>query len=491
MKRIIALILITASLLTSAFALTGCFGNGPAADFVMPEGGYDDSEVTVTFYHTFGKELTNILTQAIGDFNAIYPNITINPVKNDNYEAIRDKIKKEITVGAGPSLAICYADHVAAYNLSGAVQTLDVFIESAIKTSTGETIGYTDAQLDDFIPAFYNEGKSFGDGKMYTLPIGKSTEVLYYNASFFEKHGLSVPTSWVEMEALCRQIKQIDPDCIPLGYDSESNLFITLCEQYGSPYTSANPVDGSNFLFDNDVNKNFMAMFRTWYEEKLMTTQSLSGGYTSKMFTGEGAAAGKTTRCYMCIGSTGGATYQQPESKPETVIDPETGDEKEINVFEFEVGIAPIPQYDENNKKVILQGPSVCIFKKANPQEVLASWLFAKFLTTDKLFQASVALNNGYTPVIKSVDELPYYVENLASASTENIQALAIKATLDQTDTFYSSDAFYGSSDARDQVGYLVTECLSASLDGKTVKEKFDEIFAAKIRACKTAIGQR
>ena len=482
MKRIIASILLIVIMLTGAVAtLTGCGGNGPAAEFVMPEGGYDGSEVTVTFYHEFGKERLAILEAAISDFNAIYPDITIKAVKYDNYDVIRDKIKKEITVGGGPNLAICYADHVANYNISGAVQTLDVLMNSTIETPAGEKIGYTEEQLADFIPAYFNEGKNFGDGLMYTLPISKSTEVLYYNKTFFEKHNLTVPTTWEEMEAVCRQIKEIEPDSIPLGYDSEANLFITLCEQYaseGAAYTSAT---GEHFLFDNDTNKQFMEMFRGWYQEKLMTTKELSGGYTSSLFTGEGENV--TTRCYMCIGSTGGATYQQPGY----TTDNETG---EI-VFDFEVGITAMPQYDAENPKVILQGPSVCIFKNNNPQVVLASWLFAKFLTTDKIFQASISMNNGYSPVIKSVDTLEAYTDFLNSASTENIQALAVKATLDQTETFYSSPAFFGSSDARDQVGYLVMECLSSDLEGKTVKEKFDEIFATKVRACKTAIGQR
>ena len=477
MKRIVALILATVLLMTASFALTSCGDKKPAPDFVMPEGGLDtETEITITFYHEFGKERLNILTTAIEEFNEIYPNITINPVKYDKYDVILEKVKKEITVGAGPNLAICYSDHVGTYNLSGAVQTLDVFM-------TDPTYGFTAEDLADFIPAFLEEGKNFGDGKTYTLPISKSTEVLYYNKTFFEEHELKVPTTWEEMEAVCRQIKEIDPNCIPLGYDSEANLFITLCEQYGSPYTSA--TKGQEFLFDNDTNKEFMAMFRTWFQDKLMTTQTLNGGaYTSAMFTGEGSDGSAVgTRCYMCIGSTGGATYQQPKA----TTDNETGE----TVFEFEVGIEPIPQADKNNQKVILQGPSVCIFKKANPQEVLASWLFAKYLSTDPFFQGSISMNNGYCPVIKSVDNLPAYAEFLAEASTENIQALAIQATRLQQDYFYSSPAFYGSSDARTQVEALVTECLSVDLGGKTVKEKFDEIFAARIRACKTAIGQK
>ena len=49
--------------------------------------------------------------------------------------------------------------------------------------------------------------------------------------------GIAVPTTWDEMEQVCAKLKELDPQSIPLGYDSESNWFITMCEQYGSDYT--------------------------------------------------------------------------------------------------------------------------------------------------------------------------------------------------------------------------------------------------------------
>jgi len=52
------------------------------------------------------------------------------------------------------------------------------------------------------------------------------------------------------------------------------------------------------------------------------------------------------------------------------------------------VGITTIPQANPESPKVISQGPSLCIFQKENPQEVIASWLFVKFLTTNVDFQA-------------------------------------------------------------------------------------------------------
>ena len=461
--------------------------NGEETPVVGKEVSLGDEPIHIVFYHTMGESLRAVLDKYIVEFNKIYPNITIEHKQVGGYDDVRNQITTEITVGDQPNIAYCYPDHVALYNVAKAVQTLDQYIDSidyiTLSDGTQETIGLTKKQIGNFIDGYYEEGRAFGDGKMYTLPMSKSTEVFYYNKTFFEQNGLTPPTTWDELEALCARILEIDPNCIPLGYDSEANLFITLCEQYGSPYTSATP--GNNFLFDNDTNKEFMAMFRTWFQDKLMTTQTLNGGaYTSAMFTGEGSdGTAVSTRCYMCIGSTGGATYQQPAATTNN----ETGETE----YEFEVGIVPIPQANKDNQKVILQGPSVCIFKKADPQQVLASWLFAKHLTTDKVFQGSISMNNGYCPVIKSVDSLPAYAEFLADASTENIQALAINATRLQQDYFYSSPAFYGSSDARLQVETLVTECLSVELGGKTVKEKFDEIFAAKVRACKTAIGQK
>ena len=64
MKRIIALILMLAMsvlLLASCGLFGGNDNNGPAADFVMPEGGYDGSAITIKFYHSMGAQLQEIL----------------------------------------------------------------------------------------------------------------------------------------------------------------------------------------------------------------------------------------------------------------------------------------------------------------------------------------------------------------------------------------------------------------------------------------------
>ncbi len=349
LRKILISVLLVVAMLSSMLMLFSCNKNKVAPDFKMPENGFDTSKkVTITFYHTMGSNLRDVLDAYIIEFNKLYPNITIEHEQVGSYDDVRKTISTEITVGNQPNIAYCYPDHVALYNMSKAVQTLDVLIDAdkTVKDALGNetVIGLTQAQKDDFIKGYYEEGMQFGDGKMYTLPLSKSTEVLYYNKTFFQKHNLEVPKTWDELEALCAKIKTIDPDCIPLGYDSESNWFITMCEQLGSNYTTA--TGDNNFIFNNETNRNFVAKFRDWYKKGYVTTQEISGGYTSELFVMSSTEKGNS---YMSIGSSAGATHQRPE--------------KVNGQYPFDVGIATIPQINAENPKVISQGRSLCIIK--------------------------------------------------------------------------------------------------------------------------------
>ena len=461
MKRIQALIL-AVIMIAAVVALPACGQQKALPNFEVPEGGYDGSEVTITFYHTMGSNLSDVLDLYIEEFNKLYPNIHIDSQKIGGYDDVRSQIATEITTKSQPNIAYCYQDHVALYNLSGVVATLDNLIDSDLTVTradgTTEILGLTDEQKADFIEAYYEEGRQFGDDLMYTMPFSKSTEVLYYNKTFFEQNNLTVPTTWDELEAVCAKIKEIDPTSIPLGYDSEANWFITMCEQYGSDYTSAT---GDHYLFDNEENRAFVKRLREWYQKGYLTTQTLYGSYTSGLFK-----ATEGTKSYMSIGSSAGATHQRPDADAD-------------GNYPFDVGITSIPQVSTENKKVISQGPSVCIFKKDNPQEVVASWLFVKYLTTSVEFQAEFSMASGYVPVLKSVADNETYKAFVANADGgKYISALSAKICLEQESAYYTSPAFNGSSTARDQVGALLAKCLTISADSDVdteIKKAFEE----------------
>ena len=471
MKKQILAILLVATMLFGALAMAGCSGPKGKATYEVPEVGYDGSEVTITFYHTMSAtKLQPILDLYIEEFNKLYPNIHVEHTSVGGYDDVRDQIKTQLTAGNQPNIAYCYPDHVALYNVAKAVVPLDNFIESTIPVvdalGNQSVLGFTADQKADFIQGYYNEGATFDKaGTMYTLPLSKSTEALYYNKTFFEANGLEVPKTWEEMEAVCAKIKQIDPDSIPLGYDSEANWFITMCEQYGSEYTSLDEDD--HFLFDNETNRGFVKMFREWHQKGYVTTETIYGSYTSGLFT-----ATEGQRCYMVIGSTGGASYQEP---PEV-------DGKPL----FETVMTTPPQIDPANPKVISQGPSLCIFKDDNPQEVVASWLLVKFLTTNVDFQAEFSMKSGYAPVIKSVQNNEVYRAWLDAANgIDNLTAMSVALALSQEQAYFVSPAFNGSSEARDQVGTLMSDILVNT--ESDVDAVIDRLFKKAIDECEYA----
>ncbi len=470
MQKKILSVLLAVVMLFSICTMAGC-RRGSGVDNTVNVQPFDkDTSVEITFTHTMGQKLQEVLNTYIAEFNKIYPNITITHQSAGGWGDINGQINTEIAGGSPPNIAYNYPDHVAMYNIAKSVVILDDLIDSDAEVIglEGEVIGLTQAQKDDFVKSYYNEGKVYGDDKMYTMPLSKSTEVLYYDKTFFEENNLSVPTTWDELWATCAKIKELRPNDYPLGYDSEDNWFITLCEQMKTGFTSAD--NGGEYLFNNDENKAIVKELREYYQKGYFTTQELYGSYTSNLFV-------ETTdkRCYMCVGSSGGASYQMSNN--------DTAD----GSFAFEVGVAPIPQADTNNKKTISQGPSLCILKgkDTTDEQVIASWLFVKFLCTNVDFQAEFSMTSGYMPVLESVVENEYYKQWLGNRNgKEYLIPQCVYVGIQGRDDYFVSPAFNGSSTAREEAGKLMLKCLGSpansdaevdALINKAFKEALEE----------------
>ncbi len=487
MKRILISLLLLVAMLGNALAMTACKkgdddgssgngGNGAAPEQYDVKA-YDGSAVTITFYHTMGQALTNVLQSSLKDFNAMYPNITVEEQSLGNYDGLRNQINTELGGGKQPNIAYCYPDHVAIYKDLQGVLPLDAFINSTLTVTkadgTTEIMGLTQEQQADFVKAYWDEGKVFDSyGTMYTLPMAKSTEALFYNKTFFdtfedEQGKLSVPTTWEEMEAVCRRIKAKYPDSTPLGYDSESNWFITRLAQAGAGYTS---IDSSNhYLFNNLEAVDILEEANEWYRDGLVKTQKTNdNSYTSNLFT---IPSNDTKdKCFMVIGSTGGASYQTPPKADDVAL--------------FEVGITGIPQENAAAPKTISQGPSLCLFKDSNPQEVAASWLLIKFLTTNVKFQARFSIQSGYAPVIGAAKADATYQSWLGAANGfDNLQALCVKITVSQEHAYFTSPAFNGSSKARTEAENMMYNVMTYG--GSDVRKKAGDELAIGLANCK------
>ena len=95
-------------------------------------------------------------------------------------------------------------------------------------------------------------------------------------------------------------------------------------------------------------------------------------------------------QCIFAVDSTAGATWMGSDAPLIDIA--------EEDLIDFETVVMPVPQFDPDHPKMISQGPSICIFNKDDPQEVLASWLFTQYLLTDSI-QIAYSQTEGYVPV--------------------------------------------------------------------------------------------
>ena len=118
-------------------------------------------------------------------------------------------------------------------------------------------------------------------------------------------------------------------------------------------------------------------------------------------------------------------------------------------------------------------------------QEVYASWLLLKYLTTSVPFQADFSRVSGYIPVIRSVDQDEIYSKFLGSADGgDYISALSTKVALEQEKAYFVSPAFVGSSVARDQAEELLNKCLGFTEDNGSIADQIKSAFEDAVEEC-------
>lgn len=485
MKKIIYLMLV----MVSALAFIGC-GNekdpvgvvdpNPVTDKSIAEDGYTvetvdnlnaqaDDSVVVKFRIPFGTTIQNVIKEFAEEFELLYPSVKIEIDVVSGYTDMKKATIEDIQGGAAPTMTVGYPDHFAEYLITNSIISLDKFIES-------EEVGYTDEDLDDFLPGYISENRQFDKKGTYVgLPFNKSTEALYYNKDFFDKFNLKVPTTWAEFEEVSAQILEIvaglednqytflgsvktnvaNGEFIPCFYDSGGNMFTTIIHQFGGEYTEAvyksnGIVDVQRGLLKFDTNSKSI--------EGLSYLQDLSNkNYINLPDAWEltyGSSALCAGKAIMNIGSTGGSSYYSDAI--------------------CNIGVAPMPYKDEDHKYVIQQGTNVCIMSQASDLEKLAAWLFIKYMLTPEK-TATFAVATGYMPVRSSAYEEQEYLDFLDSPV---IAAKVHKATSEYSKNgwnYFVDAAWAGSADVRTECETTMAQIL---VDKKEISQALAEAIA-------------
>ncbi len=467
MKKFLSLLVVVASL----FVIVSCGGNeddggkkGPTDIVIVDVPELDTTkDITVNFWHAMGKANQDIIAQIIENFQEAYPNITVVQTSLGDYDTLRDTISNGVAAEELPTLAQTYPDHVALYLNGDVVRELNSYIESTklvtLSDGTEDIIGLSKEERNQYIDGFYAEGTIYDSvGTMYSLPFNKSTEVLYYNKTMFDKYNWEVPQTWDDVAEVAEKfkttteyskLKSDNKKVAGFSYDSESNLFITFTQQWGGEYTKFDSKGNGQYAFlTSEESKSAVSWYKNQFDQgNLVTTSYFGTNYSSDAF--------KAGQIVMTLGSSAGASYNQPTDNS------------------FEVGVAPYPQKDVNNPQVIQQGTNVSLFKCADAQEELAGWLFMKYLTN---YESALlwCTETSYFPIRKDVLNSNEYQEHISGKMRDEqgqivyrptLQNKAQKVGLEQQDWFYTNVAFYGSSKARDEVETLVQQVLYSNTE--------------------------
>ncbi len=457
----------------------------------------DDGKIHVIFWHTFGQGIQDRLDDIIQRFEAdVLENDGVEVVVEHNYKGGYDDILSSINQGWSadsiPTIAVAYADHVADYiNSEGKdgdhVVNLDKYINDPdVGFGKEKWLGDTEEGLDDFIPAYIEEGTSFVKEGTYLLPLMKSTEVMFYNKDctdaildqmtgvssdglkegdeyYIDTNGLTYDQylsqiSWDELMKIGEfsvatdsngnplwTNNRLSTDFIPVVYDSDGNLFITKMYQNEIPYSSIDTESKKGVIdFEEgearEAAEEMVSKLLEWHKEGVLDTKGTLGEYGSNYFVEQ--------KAIFSIGSSGGAGYNFPTTD------------------DFEVGVCTVPA-DNDNPIYVCQGPSITLLRnpalsdKVNDERNYYGWKFMKYLTNvDVNIELCTYGSEGYSPVRYSAYETDAYIDYLTYG--ENYADTA-NVVLDIMDSYFMTPSFPGSATLRDQAGGIITDALTGN----------------------------
>ena len=466
----LALTLVIAAMTCTAL-LTGCHGSQGLPAFEVPEQWDSSKEYEITFWakNDTNKTQTKIYEQAIADFEALYPNVHVNMRLYTDYGKIYNDVITNIATNTTPNVCITYPDHIATYMTgSNVVVPLDGLFADAKYGLGGSELAFDGPTEAEIVPQFLSECV-LGDAH-YAIPYMRSTEICYVNKTYVEALGFTLPDvlTWdfVWEVAEAATAKNADGTyavngqqvMIPFIDKSTDNMMIQMLKQRGAGYSTD---DGEIQIFNDDT------------KDILYTVadHAATGAFSTFKISGYPANFLNAGQCIFAIDSSAGATWMGSEA-PLVDISPD-------KLVQFETAVRMVPQYDPEHPQMISQGPSICVFNKADSQEVLASWLFAQYLLTNDV-QIAYAQTEGYAPVTTKAQQSDEYQDYLSRAGEDNdahypVKIEATQVLMNNAENTFVTPVFNGSTSLRDASGQLIENVAKSVRRKETINDAYLE----------------
>lgn len=450
----------------------------------LKENSSEENPIVVSFWHSFGHNISKNLDPLIEQFEELYAEkgiyIDVQATSTGGgYDGLRSRVNLGTKSNSIPTMLLGYPDHFANYIDNNILLPLDEFVyadDEDIKIDN----------VEDFVASYWNECKMTVNGKesVVAIPFNKSTEVTYYNASACDpilyelgyitkneatgEYGKWEQPTWEQVWEVSKILKERansadglswtlenvpykSTKCVyPTFIDSAANFFITSTRQWGGEYTRST----GDVVFHNDQ----AIAAQEYFLEKANVDKIWN--LPNKLNQSYGSYVLVNNEAFISIGSTAGVNNNDSTK------------------YELKVTAYPQKSYEDSEvKAVIQQGTNAGILSKnSNNLTRLAAWLLINYLTSTDV-TTTFSMNTGYLPVRESAKTSSTFTSFLADEKnpfTGNV-AKTVNAAFAQQSFMFTDPAFSGSSAVRDKIDTMI---IAIYCNDKSVKAAIETAYA-------------
>jgi multiple sugar transport system substrate-binding protein len=349
-----------------------------------PTPSVDPTGQTVTFWHVWGTGLPNETMLAIVDqFNATNEwGITVEALDQGSYSTLEDAFNAAVQSGDLPDLVTGYSNAMANWYAVDAVVDLTPFENDPF-------FGLSAADWDAIYTGAIDGGKA-PDGVSFAFPISQSANVIFYNSQWAQELGFpNAPANHAEFIAqACAAMEANNTDDNPDNDGTGGYVLAAKAENLAS-WVFAN---GGTMLTADRTAYDFTDQTVVDVADFLKGMWDSGCAFATESYPNPEFAS---RRALFVTSSTAGLPYQ-------------------VDAFEAEGAINDswtiIPFPGENGGKGVDAYGQYVAIGNTNPERMMATWVFVKYLTSPEVQAQWIEGSNYYPTRSETVQYLDAYM---------------------------------------------------------------------------------
>ena len=305
-------------------------------------------------------------------FNEIYPNVQLSYVKLDDYNNV---LGATLESNDKPNIFFSYTWMMGNEKYASVCAHMEELSDSALRLN-----------LDCIRPSLLNHD---AEGHVFLVPVFSRTYGMLVNNDLFEKEGLSIPTTWTELAAVCEAFRSKGYASPMMGYSLKSSgsfmytvaypLFAAALAENPEALALANELDPAAGEYMRPALEAVEQLIQNGCID-MNECDKIEDNYTKvilRFFEGD-------VPMMICAGDTVSGTRKR-ESQSEAFAS-----------APFDYAFAPIPLTDDGG--YFIDSPSIQFSVNKNCENLDMTNEFMRFLITNEELNAMASVKRLVTP---------------------------------------------------------------------------------------------